>query len=125
MQGVDDSALRAAGDAVVTVGPTGTITFWNPAAERLFGHPASDAVGQTLVLIIPPEHGPRHVAAFHAAMESGVLRHGGRPARIEAMTASGQTRPFVMSLGLLQDADGNSAGAVAVIRPAAHPITFI
>lgn len=117
-------ALARAGDAIITVDATGQITSWNLAAERLLGHTASEAVGQTLALIVPPEHRPRHVAAFHAAMESGDLANSGQPARIEAMTSGGQTVPLVMSLGLLPG-DGASSGAVAVLRSSAEPISFI
>ena len=34
-------------DAVVVADPEGTITFWNDAAERLFGWSSNEAVGQT------------------------------------------------------------------------------
>jgi PAS domain S-box-containing protein len=120
-----DETISAAGDAVITVDRTGTITSWNPAAERLFGHTETEAVGQTLVLIIPAEHRPRHVAAFHRAIDTGKLTHGGQPARIEATTASGQTLRLVFSLGLLRGPDGAATGAVAVLRPAFEPISFI
>jgi PAS domain S-box-containing protein len=118
-------AIAAAGDAVVTVDTGGTITSWNAAAERLLGHRQSEAVGETLALIIPPEHRPRHVAAFHAAMDSGKFANGGRPARVDAMTASDGTRPFVFSLGLLTSTDGDAVGAVAILRPTVDPIPFV
>jgi PAS domain S-box-containing protein len=118
-------ALAFAGDAVVTVDTGGQITSWNRAAERILGHTGSEAVGQTLALLVPPEHRPRHIAAFHAAMESGSLANDGRPARIEAMTASGETIPLVMSLGLLSGSDRKPSGAVAILRSAAEPISFI
>jgi PAS domain S-box-containing protein len=78
-----DETVSAAGDPIVTVDDTGTITSWNPAAERLFGHTETEAVGQTLVLIIPPEHRPRHVAAFHQAMDTGWQRPSGTWSRPE------------------------------------------
>ena len=70
-------ATAAAGDACVTVDREGTITSWNPAAERLPGHSMTAAVGQTLALIIPAEHRARHVATFHEAMDTGTLAHDG------------------------------------------------
>ncbi|HSJ93298.1 MAG TPA: PAS domain-containing protein, partial [Gaiellaceae bacterium] len=40
------AALReAAPAALVTVGPDATVSAWNPAAERLFGLPAGEAIG--------------------------------------------------------------------------------
>ena len=34
---------------------TATITGWNPAAERLFGYTAAEAVGKSIDLIVPPD----------------------------------------------------------------------
>ena len=111
-------ALAATADAIVTVDPAGTITSWNGAAERLFGHSRGDAVGQTLALIIPAEYRAWHVAAFHAAMDSGKLANGGAVARVVAVTASGGSLVLGLSLGLLRDGPQDGpAGAVAVLRP--------
>jgi PAS domain S-box-containing protein len=35
----------------------GRIVRWNPAAERLFGYPAEEAIGQTMALILPGSGG--------------------------------------------------------------------
>jgi PAS domain S-box-containing protein len=72
-------ALGAAADAIITVNTRGEITWWNRAAEVLLGHAAGQAIGQTLALLIPAEHGARHVGAFRAAMGSGQLAQAGRP----------------------------------------------
>src|SRR5262249_26788640 len=51
---VDLAALvQAAGDAIIVADPEGHIVFWNPAAERLFGFTAVEALGHSLDLIIP------------------------------------------------------------------------
>ena len=34
----------------------GIISSWNPGAEKLFGCTAAEAIGQPLLLLIPPEH---------------------------------------------------------------------
>ena len=48
------AAVESSIDAIVTKSLDGTITGWNPAAERLFGYPATEAVGQRIDLIVPP-----------------------------------------------------------------------
>lgn len=83
-------AVAAAGDAIVTVDRGWTITSWNRAAEQLFGFSHQDAVGQILAPIIRAEPRPRHVAAFHAAMDSGHLAHGGAVARVVKFAAPRQ-----------------------------------
>jgi PAS domain S-box-containing protein len=109
-------AVAAAGDAIVTVDRSGTIMSWNRSADKLFGFSREDAVGQTLALIIPAEHRARHMAAFHAAMDSGHLAHGGAVARVEASDKSGTRLVLGLSLGLLRDGNGQPSGAVAVLR---------
>jgi PAS domain S-box-containing protein len=47
------AAVESSSYAFITVDPAGTITAWNPGAEKLFGHSADDAIGQSLSLIIP------------------------------------------------------------------------
>jgi len=105
-------AVASAGDAIVTVDGTATIASWNGAAERLFGYSRKEAIGESLALIIPAADRARHVAAFHKAMDSGQLAHGGAVARVEATTKAGDLVVLGMSLGLLND----GAGVVAVLR---------
>src|SRR5882762_7293063 len=47
------AAVESSNDAVITKSLDGTITGWNPAAERLFGFTAAEAVGQGIDLIVP------------------------------------------------------------------------
>ena len=49
------AAVESSNDAIVTKSLDGTITGWNPAAERLFGYAAAEAVGKSISLIVPAE----------------------------------------------------------------------
>jgi PAS domain S-box-containing protein len=51
------AAIVAASDnAIVSADETGRIATWNPGAEALFGYSAEEATGQSLALLLPPEH---------------------------------------------------------------------
>ncbi|MDE2473048.1 MAG: PAS domain S-box protein [Bradyrhizobium sp.] len=49
------AAVESSHDAIITESLDGRITGWNPAAERLFGFSAAEAVGQDIDLIVPSE----------------------------------------------------------------------
>jgi PAS domain S-box-containing protein len=42
-------------DAIMSETADGVITSWNAAAERLFGYPVAEAVGQHIYLIVSPD----------------------------------------------------------------------
>jgi PAS domain S-box-containing protein len=52
------AAVESSSDAIITKSLDGTITGWNPAAERLFGYSAAEAVGKNITLIVPPDRTP-------------------------------------------------------------------
>jgi PAS domain S-box-containing protein len=48
--------VNASEDAIIGKTLDGTITSWNPAAARLYGYSAEEAIGQSIALLFPPEH---------------------------------------------------------------------
>src|SRR5256714_7413336 len=48
--------VEASEDAIIGKTLEGTITSWNPAAARLYGYSAAEAIGQSVSLIFPPDH---------------------------------------------------------------------
>lgn len=43
-------------DAIIGISMAGIITNWNHAAERLYGFTAAEAIGQSIRIIVPPDH---------------------------------------------------------------------
>jgi PAS domain S-box-containing protein len=111
-------------DAVVTVDETGLITSWNPAAERLLGHPAEAVMGHSLALIIPAKHRSRHYVGFHRAMASARLAQPGKPTRVLTTTADGRIMPLTMTLGLLGPISSPN-GVIAVLRRTGYPAAAV
>ncbi len=48
--------VESSHDAIIGKTLDGIITSWNPAAERMYGYTAREAVGQPISLIYPPDH---------------------------------------------------------------------
>jgi PAS domain S-box-containing protein len=91
--------LDAALDCVVTMDHEGCVIDFNPAAERTFGHAASDAVGRDMAeLIIPPELRERHRRglARYIATEEAVLLD--RRIEITGQRADGTTFPVELTI---------------------------
>ena len=47
--------VEQSNDAIISRALDRTILTWNPAAERLFGWTAHEAIGQSILLVVPPE----------------------------------------------------------------------
>jgi len=48
--------VRSSGDAVISKDLFGIVTTWNPAAERMYGYSAEEAVGRHISFIVPEDH---------------------------------------------------------------------
>jgi len=65
-----EELLSCIADAVISTDEQGNILLYNPAAEKLFGHPAAEVMGTSIQLLIPPRFRKahaRHVADFGSA----------------------------------------------------------
>ena len=69
--GLVDALLKTASDAIIATDRAGTINFWNPGADRIFGFTADEAIGRSLDLIIPAiskrATGPVSIASWRRA----------------------------------------------------------
>lgn len=111
-----DWILEQTTDALVYADAGGTIVRWNRAAGSLFGYEASEAIGQSLDLIIPEHLRAAHWKGFHAAMASGSTRLGGRPTLTRAVHMSGAKLYVEMTFAVVSNDSGQVLGSVAIAR---------
>ncbi|HET6793458.1 MAG TPA: PAS domain-containing protein, partial [Acidimicrobiales bacterium] len=105
--GVVGQVLAGSPDAVVIVDKDGVIRYWNRGAERIFGHPASEAVGATLDLIVPERMRERHWEGFNRTMETGETRYGDDDLlAVPAAAAGGRTISVEFSVVLVEPEGG-------------------
>lgn len=108
--------VREAAEAMVVSDPEGIIRLWNRGAERVFGYPAAEAVGQSLDLIIPEKQRGRHWAGYEKTMATGQTRYGDTLLKVPATHRDGRRMSIEFSVALLRDDSGQIAGISAVIR---------
>jgi PAS domain S-box-containing protein len=105
-------------EALIVTDTQGSIRFWNAAAERLFGHARSEAIGASLDVLMPERFKAAHDAGFARAVATGELRVGGRVMRTRANHKDGRKLYVDFSFALLKDARGQVVGVYATGRDA-------
>ena len=114
---IQDAILSARSDAIVAADKEGTILFWNPGAERIFGYSSAEAVGRSLDIIIPMRLRKRHWDGYRQVMKTGESRYGhGDVLAVPALTRDGRRISVEFTITLLFDETGKPSGTVAIMR---------
>ncbi len=114
----DETAARLAAivessdDAIVSKNLNGYITSWNAAAERMFGYPSAEIVGQHITTIIPLE---RRAEEDHVINE---IRHGRRVGHFETVRCrkDGSLIDVSLTVSPIYASDGHIIGASKIAR---------
>lgn len=67
--------LESCPDAIISMSLDGVIAGWNPAAERLFGWPAEEAVGKSYLILFPPDRSTEGSNALSRAVHGELIEH--------------------------------------------------
>jgi PAS domain S-box-containing protein len=99
-------------DAIVSKSLEGIITSWNNAAERMFGWKPEEAIGKSVVLIIPPE------LRNEETMILSRLRRGERIEHFETIrqTKDGRRLNISLSISPVRNKSGQIIGASKIAR---------
>lgn len=62
-------------DAIITKDLNGIITSWNPTAERIFGYSAEEVVGQSVLILIPPERHDEELVILDRIRHDERIKH--------------------------------------------------
>ncbi|HET6184262.1 MAG TPA: PAS domain S-box protein [Acetobacteraceae bacterium] len=109
--------VRAMADAVIYADSHGVVRFWNSGAERLFGFPEAEALGQTLDIIIPDRLRQRHWDGFNKTMGTGESRYdSGALLAVPAIRKDGRRISVEFTIVPFRDDAGRMQGIAAVLR---------
>jgi len=104
--------IASSDDVIVSKTLEGVITSWNPAAERILGYTAAEAIGQNIRLIIPRDRW---------AEEDEVLARIGRGERVDHFETvrrakDGRLLNISLTVSPIKDRSGRIVGASKVAR---------
>ena len=103
--------VESSDDAIISKTLDGIITSWNRGAERMFGFSAVEAIGQSILLILPPDR---------RGEEDVVLAkiRAGEPVEIETVRQrkDGAQLDISLTVSPVEDADGRIIGASKIAR---------
>lgn len=109
--------VRTMADAVIYADAEGHIGFWNAGAERIFGFTTTEAIGQSLDIIIPEPHRRRHWEGYDNTMRTGQSRYeAGALLAVPALRKDGTRISVEFTIVPLRDPAGQMTGIAAVMR---------
>jgi PAS domain S-box-containing protein len=104
--------VQSSDDAIVSKDLAGRITSWNPAATRLYGYSADEAIGRPISMLIPPDR-------LHEETEIlARIRRGERVDHFETVRITKDRRKVDVSLTIspVHDSEGHVVGASKIAR---------
>src|SRR5262249_28111908 len=108
--------VESSNDAIVGTTLDGVITSWNRAAERMFGYGAAEAIGQSIMPIVPGERAGEERAALER-MGQGL---GVEPLETARRRRDGALVSVLLTVSPVRDRRGRIAGVVQIARDVAE-----
>ncbi len=91
---------------------SGRITFWNDAAERIFGHVADEVLGQSIDLIVPERMLSGNEGSLRQLADGAPGSLIGRTVELFGRHRQGGEFPIELSLSMWREGDASAFGAI-------------
>ncbi|GGL07030.1 hypothetical protein GCM10012284_46520 [Mangrovihabitans endophyticus] len=103
-------------DAIISKSLNGEILAWNSGAERLYGYPENEALGQSVQMVVPPDRQDE----FRDILDR--VRRGEPTEALETVriTKSGRRIDVQLTVTPLRAPTGEVVGAAAIARDVTH-----
>ncbi|MDR4465305.1 MAG: response regulator [Nitrospira sp.] len=113
-----ESQLRAivdqAVDGIITIDERGLIESFNPAAQRLFGYAASEAIGQNVKILMPEPYQSEHDGYLARYHQTGQARIIGIGREVIGLRKDGSTFPLDLAVSKMER--GSRRSFIGIVR---------
>jgi PAS domain S-box-containing protein len=97
---------ESASDAIISADSNGNIVYFNPAAERMFQHSASEAVGRPLTILMPEKYRTDHLQGFDRYRRTREAHVLGKTVELMGKRKDGSEFPIELSLSSWENREG-------------------
>ena len=104
--------VESSNDAILTKTLDGIVLTWNRAAEEMYGYPASEIIGLSVTVLVPPGHPDEIIGILDK------IKAGERVLHFETVrqTKDGRRLDVSLSVSPVRDASGAVIGASTIAR---------
>jgi len=92
------SILETTVDAIITIGPRGSIKSFNKTAEKLFGYPVKEVVGRNVKMLMPEPYHAEHDDYLDRYLETGKRKIIGIGREVTGRRKDGTTFPMYLAV---------------------------
>jgi PAS domain S-box-containing protein len=106
------AVVDSSDDAIISKTLAGTISTWNRGAEKIFGYTSSEAVGQPMLMLFPPDRITEETDILER------IRHGGSVEHFETvrLRKDGTRIDVSATISPIKDRSGTIVGASKIAR---------
>src|SRR6185437_4049170 len=104
--------VEASDDAIIAKDLNSVILSWNRTAERLFGYPAAEVIGQPITIIFPPDRIEEEAVFLERIRRGDKVEHHETARRRK----DGEIISVAATISPIRDANGTLVGASTILR---------
>jgi PAS domain S-box-containing protein len=106
--------LRDSADAIITMDPDDVVTSWNKGAERMFGYLASEMIGKSVDVLLPPEL--RESRELETISRKFMSQGAVRSHQTDRVTKDGRRIIVIFTRTAIRDDSGKIVGSSSVVK---------